>query len=76
LRRFDGLIGGKKLACAPALERGMLQLQIVAVADDERYTLPSHHRWGGLLPNTAGSRLMDASMPHLPNSAGDKDRLQ
>jgi hypothetical protein len=54
----------------------MLQLQIVAVADDERYTLPSHHRWGGLLPNTAGSRLMDASMPHLPNSAGDKDRLQ
>jgi hypothetical protein len=35
LRRFDGLIGGKKLAFAPALERGMLQLQIVAVADDE-----------------------------------------
>jgi hypothetical protein len=43
------------------------------LADDERQALPSHHRWGS---STSQSRPKNSSMRHLPNSAGDKDRLE
>jgi hypothetical protein len=62
----DGAIGCELNLCRWAW---MVRLQM-------KSSTPCHHRWAGLRPHADRSWMMKVSMLHLPNSAGDKDRLQ